>query len=316
MELGKKAYSNIMENYNYINKLMLNELKISSEHDGLTGNFRERSWIRFFRSIIPLKYSLSQGVKIIDSEENVSNEVDIAVYDEQYTPYVFQYDEVKYIPIEAVAVVIECKSTSYTRKDLKNWSESIDSLKSKPTGIARMVQGYSVGITNPTQQATRPIKVLASLKKYIRDTAVENVKGELGDFFDFILLDKQEGTDQSIIDVIVKHEDKSLGWWGSYLNSGIKSDTNSSLKLQFIEDKLQKIKSEGKEKEFFDNYSELRLNSETLLLDNTLKDLKVEGNPLITLNLQLNQLLMLINNPMLFPHLAYAKAFNKANLNL
>ena len=31
---------------------------------------------------------------------------------------------------------------------------------------------------------------------------------------------------------------------------------------------------------------------------------------LLTLNLQLNQLLMLINNPMLFPHIAYAEMFN------
>ncbi|MFC7561502.1 hypothetical protein ACFQY3_24870 [Paenibacillus farraposensis] len=31
----------------------------------------------------------------------------------------------------------------------------------------------------------------------------------------------------------------------------------------------------------------------------------------MTLNFQLNQLLMLLNNPMLFPHFAYAKAFRE-----
>ena len=32
---------------------------------------------------------------------------------------------------------------------------------------------------------------------------------------------------------------------------------------------------------------------------------------LMTFNFQLNQLLMLINNPMLFPHRAYVKLFSK-----
>lgn len=34
---------------------------------------------------------------------------------------------------------------------------------------------------------------------------------------------------------------------------------------------------------------------------------------LLSLNLQLNQLLMLINNPILFPHLSYAEMFNKVD---
>ena len=42
----------------------------------------------------------------------------------------------------------------------------------------------------------------------------------------------------------------------------------------------------------------------------TLTDLEIEGNPFLSLNLQLNQLIMLINNPMLFPHLAYTERFN------
>jgi hypothetical protein len=57
-----------------------------------------------------------------------------------------------------------------------------------------------------------------------------------------------------------------------------------------------------------DQYPEIKLN---IGLANTLADLKVHGNPLLSLNLQLNQLLMLINNPMLFPHLSYARAFNE-----
>jgi hypothetical protein len=58
-------------------------------------------------------------------------------------------------------------------------------------------------------------------------------------------------------------------------------------------------------------YIELAICDNFNTLQNTLKDLEVPRNALLTLNFQLNQLLMLINNPMLFPHLAYAKAFRE-----
>lgn len=46
-------------------------------------------------------------------------------------------------------------------------------------------------------------------------------------------------------------------------------------------------------------------------LDNYLVHHKNSELTLLTFNFQLNQLLMLINNPMLFPHAAYAEMFDK-----
>ncbi len=43
---------------------------------------------RFFLRIIPKKFNTTRFVFIIDSKENISKEVDIAIYDEQYTPYI------------------------------------------------------------------------------------------------------------------------------------------------------------------------------------------------------------------------------------
>ena len=43
-----------------------------------------------------------------------------------------------------------------------------------------------------------------------------------------------------------------------------------------------------------DNYEELSFEGENLLT-NTLHDLRVEGNEFLSLNLQLNQLLMILN---------------------
>lgn len=120
IESSNDVYERIKKNYQLLNQMMSEEIDIASEHGVLSGSFREGMWMKFFRSIIPKKYSLAQGVMIIDSNNGISKEIDIVVYDEAYTPYVFQYNTIKYIPIEAVAVVIECKSDSWDDAKLKH----------------------------------------------------------------------------------------------------------------------------------------------------------------------------------------------------
>lgn len=299
-----EVYGKIHQNYNYLNRMMIEEMEIASKHDGLTGDHREQMWINLFRSIIPKKFSLAQGVIIIDSNGKVSNEVDIAVYDEQYTPYVFQYNTLKFIPIEAVAVVIECKSKAIDNsieKKLIAWSKRVDALKAEPLGIARFATGYTCGITNPTQTRTRPIKILATLKSYERYGSMEKFDKKFGKYFDFVIKEKENKEAKGVkkFEVYLENENKPLGWWARRLNS-----TGEKIERKDWNLKIQQISNAHVEqrKDMFDNEKKFKM---------TLKDLRIKDNALLTLNLQLNQLLMLINNPMLFPHFAYAKVFNE-----
>ncbi|UHA72127.1 DUF6602 domain-containing protein [Paenibacillus sp. 481] len=311
----KNVMFKINKNYNYINTMMVDELELSSDHDGLTGNYREEMWLKFFRSIIPQKYAMAQGVKIIDSDGKVSNEVDIAVFDEQYTPYVFQYNTLKFIPIEAVVIAIECKSTGLPEDDLIEWANRIDKLNTKNSGVARMVAGYATGLTNPTQKKTRPLKILACTKTGKTERTIKNLKEDYGNHFDIIISKMQR--ESTKFEVVIPFETKSLEWWGQRLNNvndelytaeqlenklGLQNFSASPKKLTDEQMKLQKLQT--------DLCPELSFDDE-FYLTNTLAELKVEDNPLLSLNFQLNQLLMLINNPMLFPHFAYAKQFNK-----
>lgn len=347
-EIDSKVLNRIYYNYDNSNRRMVEEMELSTEHGGLTGGYREGMWLSFFRSIIPLKYQLAQGVIIIDSEGRASNEVDIAVYDETYTPYVFQYNTLKFIPIEAVVMVIECKSKSYNSEALIKWSKSIKKLTPAASGIARIVQGYAMGETNRSQTRTRPIRVLVSLK--VSDGEKKRLKPakNLGDSFDFILeeerasaaLEQKEPGKRFALHI--PYEDRTLGWWGEVLNQGAgsKLEPDKPLKLEQL-DKASKMEQElrkicesstlseeektrklselekkiaitraDQKKGLEAKYPELRFN-DRLELDSTLSDLRVWDNALLTLNLQLNQLLMLLNNPMMFPHFAYARAFNK-----
>lgn len=296
----EEVFERIYHNYNHMNQMMVEEMELASRHDGLTGNYREEMWMKFFRSILPHKFSLAQGVMVIDSEKRVSKEVDIAVFDEQYTPYVFQYNTLKFIPIEAVVMVIECKSTSPDIGGLREWAKAMDRLEAKPSGMARIVQGYATGITNFTQQRTCPIKVLACTKQSATEQPLLSIQEDLKDHFDFMIQKKRDGTDRRF-EVLIPNADKTLQWWGDRLNRGIRNNQESGgLPLQFITKELAGS-TQSPELKFDDN----------LRLTNTLQDLKIHDNPLLSLNLQLNQLLMLINNPMLFPHFAYARAFNE-----
>ena len=97
----------IAKNYNQLEQSLVNQLRLElSKHNLTIGTYRERVWQSLFEMIIPKKYCIDQSVFIIDSYGNISREVDLAVYDEVYTPYIFNYGEIKFIPIEAVAVVV------------------------------------------------------------------------------------------------------------------------------------------------------------------------------------------------------------------
>ena len=308
MSVETKVFERISNNYNDLNRMMVEEMNLASEHNGLTGNHREQMWVKFFRGILPQKFSLAQGVMIIDSQGKVSKEVDIAVFDEQYTPYVFQYNTLKFIPIEAVAMVIECKSTCWDTKKLKEWAESIDALCTRQSGVARMVTGYVTGITNRTQQSTRPIKILASLKQTGGNKKPrKNMKIDPKDYFDFVIRQDKTG---SMFEVSIENKEKPLGWWGDRLNN---KENNQNGKEDGDAGECLVISDNWFENnnEKYEKCGELKFSKDKKgpFLENTLKDLEVTGNALLSLNLQLNQLLMLFNNPMLFPPLAYAEMF-------
>lgn len=312
----KEVFIKIHENYNNLNKMMVDEMEMSSAHNVITGDYREQMWIELFRSIIPKKFSIAQGVMIIDSYGHVSKEIDIAVYDEQYTPYVFQYNTLKFIPIEAVAVVIECKSKSLEPEGLKAWAEAIQALEPRRCGIARIVSGYASGLTNKSQTKTRPIRILANICTEQDSTSIDNYY----DYFDFII--KQESNSnnkKNIFKLLVPKEENSLAWWGKELNCIEKKteldESDKPLKLFYINEK-NKEKEEEKKEEYRKLCKETCEDCFEKCFDNDLdftkklQHLRIEHNPLLSLNFQLNQLLMLINNPMLFPHYAYANCFN------
>ena len=87
------------------------ELGVNREvivHPGSKGDAMENSWIELFRKYLPNRYSVDKAM-VIDHLGNVSDQIDIVVYDNFYTPFVFRQNGFTYIPAEGVYAVFEVK---------------------------------------------------------------------------------------------------------------------------------------------------------------------------------------------------------------
>jgi hypothetical protein len=79
-------------------------------HSGDKGEVNEEHFIEFLTSYLPNRYTVKKAM-IIDCEGNVSDSIDIVVFDRQYTPTLLDNNKHRYVPAEAVYAVFECKPT-------------------------------------------------------------------------------------------------------------------------------------------------------------------------------------------------------------
>lgn len=91
---------------------LIPKLKSSSRisHAGDRGEVNEQHFIDFLRKYLPNRYTVEKAI-VIDSNGEVSQSIDIVVFDRQYTPALLDNDKHRYVPAEAVYAVFECKPT-------------------------------------------------------------------------------------------------------------------------------------------------------------------------------------------------------------
>lgn len=284
----EKDIKNIINNYIQNEKALINQLYLAISHNTTIGSFREDIWRSMFEQIIPKKFVIEQSVFIIDSEGRISNEVDLAIFDETYTPYIFRYSRLKFIPIEAVAVVIECKSQSLDQEKLENWAKSVAALTTSRKSYTRTATGILVGEIDlsKTQTQTRPLRILCCLN----ETIVNKRLPKDEKLFDIIV---RAPSEQEELKIEIDEEKASLKDWYLALNHvGFQQSEDGSM-----------------------CNGDAVIHDGVALANVTLKNYEVcqgkKSVSLLSFNFQFNQLLMLINNPIPFPHLAYAEMFRK-----
>lgn len=78
------------------------------DHPGTKGDALEYAWIEWLRCYLPSRYSVDKAI-VIDSEGQLSDQIDLVIYDRWFTPFIFNQGGLKYIPAEGVYAVFEVK---------------------------------------------------------------------------------------------------------------------------------------------------------------------------------------------------------------
>ncbi|MNN24385.1 hypothetical protein D3C81_1378170 [compost metagenome] len=77
-------------------------------HPTTKGDSFEINWIKWLKVYLPNRYQVDKAF-LIDSQNNISDQIDFVIYDQQYTPFVFNQDGAVYIPAESVYAIFEVK---------------------------------------------------------------------------------------------------------------------------------------------------------------------------------------------------------------
>ena len=77
-------------------------------HPSARGEASEDDWLRVLKDHLPRRYEADRAF-VIDSLGDCSDQIDIVIYDRQYSPLLYNQANQRYIPAESVYGVLEVK---------------------------------------------------------------------------------------------------------------------------------------------------------------------------------------------------------------
>lgn len=214
-------------------------------HPGSKGDSLENVWIEWLRKYLPNRYCVDKAI-IIDSNGDLSHQIDLVIYDQQYTPFVFSQNGIHYIPAEGVYAIFEVKPDLQGNVSGENFFEyagtKIESVrKLKRTSVAIINAGTKI----PARPLTKIIGgILASTNSFTHSnnntiiTHLKQLKGlktiELGCAVDFgsfyVNYDGEEDSSNK------KIEERINNYYQNRVFNDVKfSDKNNSLVTFFLQ---------------------------------------------------------------------------------
>src|SRR5262249_17516111 len=101
----------------------LETVRRTFDHPGTKGDGSEQVWLDLFNQYLPQRYQAAKA-HVVDSQGNFSEQIDVVVFDRQYSPFIFSYSGQIIIPAESVYAVFESKQeinaneVSYAQKKI------------------------------------------------------------------------------------------------------------------------------------------------------------------------------------------------------
>lgn len=80
----------------------------SFSHPGTKGDASEAVWLQLLQTYLPQRYQAATA-HIVDSNGVFSDQIDVVVFDRQYSPFIFHFQGQMIVPAESVYAVFEAK---------------------------------------------------------------------------------------------------------------------------------------------------------------------------------------------------------------
>jgi hypothetical protein len=79
-------------------------------HPVSKGDASEKIWLELFQTYLPKRYQ-AEKAHVVDSNGIFSQQMDVVIFDRQYSPFIFTYKGEIIVPAESVYAVFEAKQT-------------------------------------------------------------------------------------------------------------------------------------------------------------------------------------------------------------
>ena len=80
-------------------------------HPVSKGDASEKIWLELLQNYLPERYQVAKAF-VVDSKGSFSDQIDVVVFDRQYSPFIFNFEGEIFIPAESVYAVFEAKQTA------------------------------------------------------------------------------------------------------------------------------------------------------------------------------------------------------------
>ena len=78
------------------------------QHPGAKGTATELHWLEMLNGYLPRRYCADKAF-VLDASGHLSDEIDVVIYDRQYSPFLFNQDGAKFVPAESVYASLEVR---------------------------------------------------------------------------------------------------------------------------------------------------------------------------------------------------------------
>lgn len=171
--------------YGELQEVMLANLKLNKDVIGNSvakGTATENDWLGWMREYLPNRYKVDSAF-VIDCNGNMSEQIDIVIYDAHYSPLVFNKSGTKYITAESVYAVFEVKQALNR--------ENINYASSKAKSVRKLYRtSADVVYSDRVAKGKKPATIFAGLltttcdwKTKIEDKVIDMVKSLNNDSF-------------------------------------------------------------------------------------------------------------------------------------